>query len=271
MRRREAEKGVDVERGRDVVLDLNSDLGEGLGIWRLGDDEAMLGLVTSANVACGFHAGDPTIMRRVCAEAVRRGVVIGAQVGYRDLIGFGRRHIDVDPVELTNDVVYQIAALDGFARIAGDRVRYVKPHGALYNTIVTDAEQAAAVVEAVRRYDPALPVLGLPGSQWLSQAATAGLTTVCEGFADRAYTSQGHLVSRRLPGAVLHDPDVIAARCVEIARTGKVRAVDGSTVDIPIRSLCVHGDTPGAVEIGRRVRSTLLDAGVVLRAFASEE
>jgi 5-oxoprolinase (ATP-hydrolysing) subunit A len=256
---------------RDAVLDLNSDLGEGLGIWRLGDDEAMLGLVSSANIACGFHAGDPTIMRRVCAAAVQRGVAIGAQVGYRDLIGFGRRRIDMDPAELTNDVVYQIAALDGFARVAGDRVRYVKPHGALYNTIVTDAEQAAAVVEAVRLYDPALPVLGLPGSQWLSQAGEAGLTTVPEGFADRAYTPAGHLMSRRLPGAVLHDPDVIAARCVELVRTGKIRAVDGSVVDMPVRSLCIHGDTPGAVEIGRRVRAALVDAGVVLRAFAPDE
>src|SRR5438477_6301432 len=251
-----------------AVLDLNSDLGEGLGIWTLGDDEAMLGIVTSANIACGFHAGDPTIMRRVCAEAVRRGVAIGAQVGYRDLVGFGRRPIDVEPAELTNDVVYQIGALDAFARIAGDRVRYVKPHGALYNTIVTDAGQAGAVVEAVRLYDPALPVLGLPGSQWLSQAATAGLTAVPEGFADRAYTPDGRLVSRRQRGAVLHDPDAIAARCVELARTGKVRAVDGSVVDMPVRSLCIHGVTPGAVEIVRLVVSAPVDAVVVWRAFS---
>jgi 5-oxoprolinase (ATP-hydrolysing) subunit A len=253
-----------------AVLDLNSDLGEGLGIWTLGDDEAILGIVTSANIACGFHAGDPTIMRRVCAEAVQRGVVIGAQVGYRDLVGFGRRRIDVDPIELANDVIYQIGALDGFARVAGDRVRYVKPHGALYNTIVTDTEQAAAVVEAVSRYDPTLPVLGLPGSQWLQQAAAAGLTVVGEAFADRAYTPEGHLVSRRLPGAVLHDPDAIAARCVELARTGTIRAVDGTDVKVPARSLCIHGDTPGAVEIARRVRAALLDAGVALRPFAGD-
>jgi 5-oxoprolinase (ATP-hydrolysing) subunit A len=253
-----------------AVLDLNSDLGEGLGIWTLGDDEAVLGIVTSANIACGFHAGDPTIMRRVCAEAVRRGVAIGAQVGYRDLVGFGRRRIDADPIELANDVIYQIGALDGFARVAGDRVRYVKPHGALYNTIVTDGEQAAAVVEAVSAYDPTLPVLGLPGSQWLRQAAEAGLTVVPEAFADRAYTPEGHLVSRRLPGAVLHDPDVIAVRCVELARTGTVRAVDGSAVEVPARSLCIHGDTPGAVEIARRVRAALLDAGVELRRFAGD-
>jgi UPF0271 protein len=252
----------------DVLLDLNSDLGEGLGIWTLGDDEAMLGIVTSANIACGFHAGDPTIMRRVTAAAVARGVAIGAQVGYRDLVGFGRRAIDVDPAELVNDVLYQIAALDGFARIAGDRVRYVKPHGALYNTIVADAQQAAAVVDAVRRYDPALPVLGLPGSEWLRLAAAGGLTAVSEAFADRAYTPEGRLVSRRQPGAVLHDPDLIAERCVEMARAGQVSAVDGSRVQVRARSLCVHGDTPGAVEIARRVRAALLEAGVVLRPFA---
>jgi 5-oxoprolinase (ATP-hydrolysing) subunit A len=252
----------------DLVLDLNSDLGEGLGIWTLGDDAAMLGIVTSANIACGFHAGDPTIMRRVTAEAAERGVAIGAQVGYRDLVGFGRRPIDIDPAELVNDVLYQIAALDGFARIAGSRVRYVKPHGALYNTIVNDGEQAAAVVEAVRRYDPALPVLGLPGSEWLRRAADAGLTAVPEAFADRAYTPDGRLVSRREPGAVLHDPDLIAARCVEMARSGTVRTVDGSLVPVRARSLCVHGDTPGAVEIARRVRAALLADGVVLRPFA---
>jgi UPF0271 protein len=252
-----------------VVLDLNSDLGEGLGIWTLGDDEAMLEIVTSANVACGFHAGDPTIMRRVCTRAAERGVAIGAQVGYHDLVGFGRRRIDVDPAELVNDVTYQIGALDGFARIAGSRVSYVKPHGALYNTIVTDAGQAAAVVEAVMLYDPTLPVLGLPGSEWLRQAEAAGLTAVPEAFADRAYTPEGHLVSRRLPGAVLHDPEAIAARCVEMARTGKIRAVDGSLVDVPARSLCVHGDTSGAVEIARRVRAALLASGVALRPFAA--
>jgi UPF0271 protein len=250
-----------------VELDLNSDLGEGLGIWTLGDDEAMLRIVTSANVACGFHAGDPTIMRRVCAEAARRGVAIGAQVGYHDLIGFGRRRIDAEPAELVNDVVYQIAALDGFARVAGTRVAYVKPHGALYNTIVADAAQAAAVVEAVRLYDSALPVLGLPGSEWLRQAAAAGLTAVPEAFADRAYTPSGELVSRREPGAVLHDPDAIAARCVELVRTAKVRAIDGSLVTVQARSLCIHGDTPGAVEIARRVHAALVDAGVSLRSF----
>jgi UPF0271 protein len=251
-----------------MVLDLNSDLGEGFGVWTLGDDAALLEIVTSANVACGFHGGDPRIMRRVCAAAVERGVAVGAQVSYRDLAGFGRRRIDVEPSDLVDDVLYQLGALEAFARVAGGRVRYVKPHGALYNTVVTDPAQAGALVQAVLRYDPALPVLGLPGSQWLRQAAAAGLTAVPEAFADRAYTAAGHLVSRREPGAVLHDPELIADRCVEMARTGEVTAVDGTRVPVPARSLCVHGDTPGAVQIARLVRSRLADAGVPLRAFA---
>jgi UPF0271 protein len=250
------------------VIDLNSDLGEGFGIWSLGDDDALLDIVSSANVACGFHAGDPSVLRRVTEKAAERGVVIGAQVGYRDLPGFGRRFIDVDPAELVNDVIYQIAALDGFARIAGSKVSYVKPHGALYNAIVKHAEQAAAVVDAVKRYDPALPVLGLPGSQWLRQAEEAGLTPVAEAFADRAYTPEGALVSRRLPGAVVHEPDEVVRRTVRMATDGTIQAIDGSVVTAAPRSLCVHGDTPGAVEIARRVRNGLLEAGVTIQPFA---
>ena len=188
-----------------ATIDLNSDLGEGFGRWSLGDDDALLEVVTSANVACGYHAGDAATMRRVCDRAAARGVAVGAQVGYRDLPGFGRRFIDVDPHELTQEVIYQVAALDGFARVAGTRVRYVKPHGALYNAIVRHEEQAAAVVQAVVDYDSSLPVLGLPGSAWLRRAEEAGLPVVAEAFADRAYAPEGTLVSRRLPGAVLHD------------------------------------------------------------------
>ena len=249
-------------------VDLNSDLGEGFGIWTLGDDAALLAIVTSANVACGFHGGDPGIMRRTCAAAVEHGVAIGAQVSYRDLAGFGRRKIDMPRGELTDDVLYQLGALDGFARVAGDRVRYVKPHGALYNAIVDDAEQAAAVVDAVLAYDRTLPVLGLPGSEWLRQAGAAGLTTVPEFFADRAYTPDGRLVSRRQPGAVLHDPAAVARRCASWLRTGTVTAVDGSTVAVEARSVCVHGDTPGAVEIARLVASRLAQAGATLTPFA---
>jgi UPF0271 protein len=249
-------------------VDLNSDLGEGFGIWTLGDDAALLAIVTSANVACGFHGGDPGIMRRTCAAAVEHGVAIGAQVSYRDLAGFGRRKIDMPRAELTDDVLYQLGALDGFARVAGDRVRYVKPHGALYNAIVDDAEQAAAVVDAVFAYDRSLPVLGLPGSEWLRLAAAAGLTAVPEFFADRAYTPDGRLVSRRQPGAVLHDPAAVASRCASWLRTGTVTAIDGSTVAVEARSVCVHGDTPGAVEMARLVADQLAGAGATLTPFA---
>ena len=237
-------------------------------MWPLGDDEGLLEVVTSANVACGFHAGDPRTMRRVCARAAERGVVLGAQVSYRDLAGFGRRFLDVEPAELTDDVLYQIGALEAFARVAGTRVAYVKPHGALYNAIVSHEAQAGAVVEAVRRYDPALPVLGLPGSVWLRLAAEAGLTPVPEAFADRAYTGAGTLVSRREPGAVLHDERAVAERCVRLATAGEVLAADGSVVQVQARSLCVHGDSPGALGMARSVRAALEGAGVTVRSFA---
>lgn len=253
-----------------MQIDLNADLGESFGSWTLGDDDAMLEVVTSANVACGFHAGDPSVLRHSCDRAAERGVAIGAQVGYRDLPGFGRRFIDMVPAELTDDVLYQIGALEAFAKVAGTRVRYVKPHGALYNAIVHHEAQAAAVVEAVVSYDRTLPVLGLPGSAWLRLAEEAGLTTVGEAFADRAYTPEGTLVSRREAGAVLHDPGEIAERCVRIATKGEVVATDGSIVAAPAGSLCVHGDSPGAVEIARHVRAGLEQAGVSLTPFVGE-
>jgi 5-oxoprolinase (ATP-hydrolysing) subunit A len=251
-----------------TTVDLNSDLGEGFGNWSLGDDDALLDVVTSANVACGYHASDASIMRRVCARAVESGVAIGAQVGYRDLPGFGRRFIDIEPQALTDDVIYQIAALEGFARIAGGRVRYVKPHGALYNAIVHHEEQAAAVVAAVQAYDAKLPVLGLPGSTWLQLADEAGLTTVHEAFADRAYTPEGTLVSRRRPDAMLHDPEEIAQRCVAMATGEPVTDVEGGQLRLQPGSICVHGDTAGAVDIARRVRAALADADVTLAPFA---
>ncbi len=250
------------------ALDLNSDLGESFGQWVLGDDEAMLELVTSANVACGFHAGDPTTLRRTCAIAAERGVVVGAQVGYRDLAGFGRRFIDVAPGELADDVVYQIGALDGMCRVAGTAVRYVKPHGALYNAIVHHEEQAAAVVAAVRDYSPDLPVLGLPGSAFLRVAERAGLRAVPEFFVDRGYTPQGTLVPRREAGALLHDPAEVTARVLRLVSDGVVAAVDGSDVAVRAASACVHGDSPGAVDMARAVRAGLAEAGVPVRAFA---
>jgi UPF0271 protein len=248
-------------------IDLNADLGEGFGQWSLGDDEALLEVVTSANVACGFHAGDPTVLRRTCHRAADRGVVIGAQVGYNDLAGFGRRFIDADPHDLTNDVLYQIGALEGFARVAGTQVAYLKPHGALYNAIVHHEAQAEALVEAVLRYDPTLPVLGLPGSVWLRMAEEAGLTVVPEAFADRSYTPAGDLVSRQEPNAVLHDAEEVTQRCVHLATRGEVTAVDGSVVAVSAASVCVHGDSPGAVTMASAVRQGLEEAGVEVAPF----
>ena len=188
------------------AVDLNSDVGESFGRWRLGDDDAVLAQVTSANVACGFHAGDPTTLRTCCEIAAAQGVVVGAQVGYRDLAGFGRRFIDVDPVELADDVTYQIGALSAMARVAGTSVAYVKPHGALYNTVVHHEQQAQAVVDAVRAYDADLPLLGLPGSELLARAEAAGLRTVREAFADRGYTPEGTLVPRSRAGRPARGP-----------------------------------------------------------------
>jgi len=237
-------------------------------VWRLGDDDALLGLVTSANVACGFHAGDPSTMRRVCARAAARGVAVGAQVSYRDLAGFGRRFVDVEPAELTDDLLYQLAALDGIARVAGTRVSYVKPHGALYNAAVTHVGHAQAVVDAVLAYDRRLPVLGLPGSELLRAAEAAGMRPVAEGFADRGYTPSGTLVPRREPGALLEDPPLVAEHAVRMATEGVVVAVDGTRLLMPVESVCVHGDTPGAVVMAQAVRSALESAGVGLGPFA---
>ena len=250
------------------MMDLNSDLGESFGRWVLGDDAAMLGLVTSANVACGFHAGDATTLRRTCALAAEGDVVVGAQVAYRDLAGFGRRFIDVQPGELTDDVLYQIGALEGLCRVAGTRVRYVKPHGALYNATVHHEEQAKAVAEAVRAYDATLPVLGLPGSRLLAAAEAAGLRAVPEFFVDRGYTSEGALVPRSQDGVLLHDPAEVAARVVRMVEEGVVTAVDGTDVAVRAESACVHGDSPGAVAMATAVRDALAAAGVELHAFA---
>lgn len=249
-------------------IDLNADLGEGFGVWSLADDEAMLRIVTSANVACGFHAGDPAGLLRVCRSAAERGVRIGAQVSYHDLAGFGRRFIDVDAEDLVADVVYQIGALQAIAHASGSAVSYVKPHGALYNAIVTNREQAAAVAEAVRSVDATLPVLGMAGSAFFDEAAHLGLHTVAEAFADRAYQPDGQLVSRREPGAVLHDPAAIAERVVTMVGSGQVTAVDGTQIAVSVESVCVHGDSPGAIQIATAVRDQLTAAGVDLRAFS---
>ena len=250
------------------VVDLNADLGESFGAWRLGDDEAMLAIVTSANIACGFHAGDPLTIRRACAHAVGRGVRIGAQVSYKDLAGFGRREMTVPLAELEAEILYQIAALDGVARAEGGRVSYVKPHGALYNRAARDREQAAAIAAAVAAYDPALPLLTLPGSATEAAAAEIRLRPVTEAFADRGYADDGSLVPRSEPGALVTDPDAVAARAVAMVTKGVVGTVEGHLLEVSPRSLCVHGDTPGAVTLATAVRGALERAGVTLAPFA---
>ncbi|MFD5101857.1 LamB/YcsF family protein [Streptomyces albidochromogenes] len=263
--------GAAPDGGTDLApaaIDLNADLGEGFGRWRLTDDEQLLSVVTSANVACGFHAGDAATMRRVCELAAERGVRIGAQVSYRDLAGFGRRSMDVPSAELTAEVAYQIGALEVFARAAGSRVSYVKPHGALYNRVVRDEEQAAAVVDGVLLAGGGRPVLGLPGSRFLDIAAKAGLPVVAEAFADRAYTAEGTLVPRAQENAVVTDPGTVVERSLSMARSGVVTSLCGRPVAVRARSLCLHGDTPGAVDLARRVRERLEDAGVRVEAFA---
>lgn len=236
-------------------MDLNADVGESFGRWELGDDAALLPHLTSANVACGFHAGDPLTLRRTCELAAEHGVVIGAQVGYRDLAGFGRRFVDVPSAELEADVLYQLSALDGLARAAGVRVAYLKPHGALYHAVSAHPAQAAAVIGAVHAFG-GLPVLGLAGSAFLDAVEAAGLEAVGEGFADRAYLPDGGLVPRSEPGAVLTDPAAVAAQAVRLASSGGVR------------SLCVHGDSPGAPELAAAVRAALSSAGVAVEPFA---
>jgi 5-oxoprolinase (ATP-hydrolysing) subunit A len=257
------------DRSVNPTVDLNADVGEGFGRWELGDDDAVLATVTSANVACGFHAGDPLTMTRTVRLAAERGVSVGAHVSYRDLAGFGRRYVDASEDELTGDVVYQIAALQGIARTVGTRVGYVKPHGALYNTIAHDERHADAVITAILRLDPTLPLVGLAGSPLLDRARDAGLTVVAEVFADRAYTPSGTLVPRRERGAVLHDPTAVAERMVRWVQDGTVAALDGSPVRVDAQSICVHGDSPGAVEMARAVRSGLEAAGLELRPFVA--
>jgi len=248
-------------------IDINSDLGESFGAWSMGDDAAMLDIVTSANVACGFHAGDPAGILRTVKAAAAKNVAIGAHVSYPDKVGFGRRNMDVTSDELTADVIYQIGSLQGLAKAAGTSVRYVKPHGALYNTIAHDRRQALAVIEAIRAIDSTLVLVALAGSPLIELARSEGLQCIAEAFADRAYTPQGTLVSRREPGAVLHDPVLVAQRMLRLVQDGSIEAIDGSLVRIEADSICVHGDSPSAVEMARELRRILEQADVSLLPF----
>jgi UPF0271 protein len=252
-----------------LTIDINSDLGESFGAWKMGDDSAMLDIVSSANVACGFHAGDPAGILKTLKAAAERGVAIGAHVGYRDLAGFGRRNMDPTSEELIGDVIYQIGALQGLAKAAGTRVTYVKPHGALYNTIAIDKRQAKDVIDAILAVDPSLVLMALAGSQLVEQARAAGLTVVAEAFADRAYTPEGNLVSRREKGSVLHDPDLIAERMVRMVKEGVVEAIDGTLTKVDAQSICVHGDSEGAVAMAKRLREKFEQSGLTIRSFTA--
>lgn len=250
------DRPVPLSSGCPSTIDLNADVGESFGRWTLGSDDLLMPHLSSANVAAGFHAGDPLTLRRTCALAVDHGVAIGAQVGYRDLAGFGRRFIDIAPAELEADVLYQLSALDGLARAAGGAVAYLKPHGALYHAVSAVPAQAEAVVAAVVAFG-GLPVLGLAGSAFLAHVAAVGLPTVSEGFADRAYAADGGLVPRTEPGALLEDPEEVADQAVRLVSAGGVQ------------SLCLHGDSPGAVAAAVAVRTALARADIGVAAFVS--
>jgi UPF0271 protein len=256
--------------GDRPVIDLNSDVGEGFGSWRMGPDEALLELVSSANVACGFHGGDPSWMRRTCDLAVGHAVAIGAHVGFPDLAGFGRRHLEMTVADLTDAVLYQIGALDAFARASGDRVRYLKPHGALYHSAAQREDYAGAVVAAVQDFDAALVVLGPPNSQLLALAAAAGLSVAVEGFADRAYDAEGRLAPRSQPGSVLTDLGAVARQSVTLATGGAAAGVGSGLLPAGVESLCVHSDTPGAEQVARAVCAALEEAGITVAAFAAD-
>jgi len=250
-----------------AAIDLNSDLGENAPGRIVSDDAGMLRIVTSANISCGFHAGTAEGIRETLAAAAARGVTIGAHPSYRDFAGFGRRALDVDSATLQADVEEQIGLLIAMADAVGASVSYVKPHGALYNVIARDERQAKDVVAAVRAIDPRLAVLGIAGGVVLPIASAAGLAVAAEAFADRAYLPDGRLVPRASAGAVLDDPVEIAERMVRLALDGVIRAIDGTDLPVQAQSICVHGDSPGSVEMARRIRRLLQDAGITIAPF----
>ena len=248
-------------------IDLNCDLGEGFGDWRMGDDAALLDVVSSANIACGFHAGDASIMRRTCEMAADRKVSIGAHIGFRDLVGFGRRPLDIAPQDLADETLYQIGALGAFAQAAGSSVTYVKPHGALYHSASRRADFAEAIVSALTAAPNPLTLLGPPMSQLQKAAQAHAIDFVAEGFADRSYTRFGTLTPRSEPGAVLSDPDSAAAQAIGLASSGTVLTSDGITIAMPVKSICVHGDSPGSVAMAKSVKNGLTRARIRVEPF----
>lgn len=253
-----------------MKVDLNSDLGEGFGAWKMGNDEAMLEIASSVNVACGFHGGDSDIMLKTAQLAKQRGVAIGAHPGYRDLHGFGRRPVPgLTASEIETMVAYQIGALQAVAALAGHRVTHVKAHGALSNVGCVDDMTARAIAVAIKAVDPELYFVVLPNSALVRAGEAAGLRLIYEVFADRAYEDDAQLVSRSKPGAVLHDADAIAQRVLRMVQDGAITAASGKIIKVRIDTICVHGDTPGAVEIARNVRRTLEANGVTVAPFAA--
>ena len=246
-------------------IDLNSDLGEGFGAHQIGYDAELFELISSANVACGFHGGDPRVMERTIATATAYGVAVGAHPGFPDLVGFGRREIVATPDEVRTDTLYQLGALDAFCRVAGVELQHVKAHGALYNRANHDRATADAIAAAVKAYDMGLIFLAQPGTALFAAGEAAGLPMAREGFADRAYNPDGTLVSRRLPGAVITDPELAAERALRLVTEGRLTAADGTELELTIDSLCIHSDTPGAVAIARAIRRRFDEAGVAVR------
>jgi 5-oxoprolinase (ATP-hydrolysing) subunit A len=249
-------------------IDLNSDVGESYGAYRLGADAEVLRSVTSANVACGYHAGDPGVMRGTIRLARDAGVAVGAHPGFADLVGFGRREMRVSPVDVEDMVLYQIGALAAIARSEGVSITHVKAHGALYNMAARERPLADAIARAVRAFDPSLVLFGLPGSELLRAGEAEGLRVAAEGFADRAYAPDGSLVSRTRAGAVIHDPEEVVRRSMKMATERRVTAIDGSEVSLEVTTLCVHGDTDGAPELTRRLRAGLEQHGIHVRAVS---
>jgi UPF0271 protein len=251
-------------------IDLNCDMGESFGPWRLGADAAVLPAITSANIACGFHAGDPGVMRTTVRMARDAGVAVGAHPGFPDLAGFGRREMQLSEAEVTDMVLYQIGALAGVARAEGVELRHVKPHGALYNMAARDRRLATAIARAVAAFDPSLVLFGLAGSVMLEAGRDAGLRVAAEGFADRLYERDGSLTPRSRPGAVVHDPSTVVARAIQMVRDGAVMASTGQPVTVQVDTICVHGDTPGADAIARELRRGLTAAGIIVGAYGAQ-
>ena len=252
------------------TIDLNSDLGESFGRWTLGHDAELMASITSCNIACGYHAGDPEVMRRTVRLAREHGVAIGAHPGLPDLVGFGRRAMSVTAAEVENLVLYQVGALAAIARAEGTRLQHVKPHGALYNMAIKDRGLADGIARAVASFDPSLLLFGLPGTELLRAGDAAGLPLAAEGFADRNYEADGSLTPRTEPDAVIHDAAAVVTRAVQMAREGVVISRDGEAVPMRVATICTHGDTPGSHTLARRIRDGLERAGIKVRAVGGE-